>query len=58
VHPDEPDVLGLRLGRDPLWLRPRLSTLLRRLADQRRPLAAALTALCKVPQGYSPKFPS
>jgi hypothetical protein len=28
VHPDEPDVLG----RDPLWLRPRLSALLRRLA--------------------------
>lgn len=42
VHPDEPDVLGLCLGRDPLWLRPRLSALMHRLADQRRPLAAAL----------------
>ncbi|WP_133116451.1 hypothetical protein [Amycolatopsis antarctica] len=42
VHPDEPDVLGLRLGRDPLWLRPRLSALLQRLVDDRRPLAAAL----------------
>lgn len=42
VHPDEPDVLELRLGRDPLWLRPRLSALLRRLVDRRRPLAAAL----------------
>jgi hypothetical protein len=37
VHPDEPDVLGLRLGRDPLWLRPRLSALLRSLVDQRQP---------------------
>ncbi len=42
VHPDEPGVLGLRLGRDPLWLRPRVSALLRRLVGQRRPLAAAL----------------
>jgi hypothetical protein len=42
VHPDEPGVLGLQLGRDPLWLRPRLSTLLNRLAADRRPLAAAL----------------
>jgi hypothetical protein len=32
----------LQLGRDPLWLRPRLSTLLHRLVDTRRPLAAAL----------------
>lgn len=42
VHPEEPDVLGLRLGRDPLWLRPRLSALVQRLVDDRRPLAAAL----------------
>ncbi|MFE0509556.1 SagB/ThcOx family dehydrogenase [Streptomyces sp. NPDC058964] len=26
VHPEEPGVLGLQLGRDPLWLRPQLST--------------------------------
>ncbi|MER6651305.1 hypothetical protein ABT248_12260 [Streptomyces sp. NPDC000971] len=42
VHPEEPGVLGLQLGRDPLWLRPRLSALLQQLIDERRPLAAPL----------------
>ncbi|NKQ59300.1 hypothetical protein HFP15_41330 [Amycolatopsis sp. K13G38] len=42
AHPDEPGILGLRLGRDPLWLRPRLSALLHRLVTNRRPLAGAL----------------
>ncbi|WP_344867227.1 hypothetical protein [Amycolatopsis ultiminotia] len=42
AHPDEPGILGLRLGRDPLWLRPRLSALLQRLVENRRPLAAPL----------------
>ncbi|MCX4573277.1 hypothetical protein OHB41_08800 [Streptomyces sp. NBC_01571] len=42
VHPEEPGVLGLQLGRDPLWLRPRLSVLLQQLINERRPLAAPL----------------
>jgi hypothetical protein len=42
VHADEPEIVGLRLGQDPLWLRPRLSGLVQRLVDDRRPLAAAL----------------
>ncbi|MFE0420062.1 hypothetical protein [Streptomyces tendae] len=42
VHPEEPGVLGLQLGRDPLWLRPRLSALLQQLINERRPLAAPL----------------
>ncbi|MFD7912308.1 hypothetical protein ACFV30_16515 [Streptomyces sp. NPDC059752] len=42
THPEEPGVLGLRLGRDPLWLRPRLSALLERLISERSPLAAPL----------------
>lgn len=42
AHPGEPGVLGLRLGRDPLWLRPRLPALLQRLVENRRPLAAPL----------------
>jgi hypothetical protein len=42
AHPDEPGILGLQLGRGPLWLRPRLSALLHRLVNNRRPLAAAL----------------
>ncbi|MFI5688470.1 hypothetical protein [Streptomyces sp. NPDC051636] len=42
IHPDEPGVLGLQLGREPLWLRPRLSALLQQLTHERRPLAAAL----------------
>ncbi|MFF5019461.1 hypothetical protein [Streptomyces sp. NPDC001165] len=37
VHPEEPGILGLQLGRDPLWLRPRLSTLLQQLINERRP---------------------
>lgn len=41
-HPEEPGVLGLQLGRDPLWLRPRLSALLQHLINERRPLAATL----------------
>ncbi|UQA96715.1 hypothetical protein [Streptomyces halobius] len=41
-HPEEPGVLGLQLGRDPLWLRPRLSALLHQLINERRPLAAPL----------------
>ncbi|WP_431983800.1 hypothetical protein [Streptomyces qinglanensis] len=41
-HSVENGVLGLQLGRDPLWLRPRLSALLQTLIDQRRPLAAPL----------------
>lgn len=36
-HPNEPDTLGLLFGRDPLWLRPRLSALLQRLIDSRTP---------------------
>jgi hypothetical protein len=32
----------MRLGRDPLWLRPRLSALLLRLVENRRALAALL----------------
>jgi hypothetical protein len=40
-HPAEPGVLGLQLGTEPLWLRPRLSQLLRRLVDERRSHAAA-----------------
>jgi hypothetical protein len=40
-HPAEPGVLGLQLGADPLWLRPRLSQLLGRLAAERRSHAAA-----------------
>ena len=35
AHPGEPGILGLQLGRDSLWLRPRLVT-------NRRPLAGAL----------------
>jgi hypothetical protein len=35
-HPDEPGALGLLLGSDPLWLRPRLSHLLARLVTARR----------------------
>ncbi|PXY17758.1 hypothetical protein BA062_37035 [Prauserella flavalba] len=42
AHPDEPGILGLQLGRDPLWLRPRLSALLHQLVTHRRPLAGAL----------------
>lgn len=42
AHPEEPGILGLRLGRDPLWLCPRLSTLLQQLITERRPLAAPL----------------
>jgi len=42
AHPDEPGILGLQLGRDPLWLRPRLSALLQQLVNNRRPLAGAL----------------
>jgi hypothetical protein len=42
AHPDEPGILGLQLGHDPLWLRPRLSTLLHQLVNNRRPLAGAL----------------
>jgi hypothetical protein len=36
-HPEEPGVLGVMLGSDPLWLRPRLSHLLARLIVERRP---------------------
>ncbi|WP_335935897.1 hypothetical protein [Streptomyces sp. PTD5-9] len=39
-HPSDPAVCGLKVGRDPLWLRPRLSALVRRLVDDRRPIAA------------------
>ncbi|MFE7332314.1 hypothetical protein ACFU8W_47180 [Streptomyces sp. NPDC057565] len=42
VHPEEPGVVGLQVGRDPLWLRPRLSALLQQLINERRPLAAPL----------------
>lgn len=35
-HPDEPGVLGLVLGDEPLWLRPRLSHLVARLITERR----------------------
>ncbi|MFI0406502.1 hypothetical protein [Actinomadura sp. 3N508] len=42
AHPEQPGILGLQLGRDPLWLRERLSALLHRLIQQRHPLAAAL----------------
>ncbi|QFZ20545.1 hypothetical protein [Saccharothrix syringae] len=35
-HPAEPGVLGLVLGSDPLWLRPKLSHLLARLITDRR----------------------
>ncbi len=38
-HPTDADVLGLNLGKDPLWLRPRLSALLDRLLDERRPIS-------------------
>lgn len=40
-HPGQPGTLGLRLGTDPLWLRPRLSQLLARLIEDRTPHAAA-----------------
>ena len=40
-HPADPGVLGLQLGADPLWLRPRLSQLLGRLIDERHSYAAA-----------------
>lgn len=42
AHPDDPGILGLQLGRDPLWLRPRLSMVLHQLVNNRRPLAGAL----------------
>lgn len=42
IHPDEPGVLGLQLGRETLWLRPRLSALLQRLVHERRPQSAPL----------------
>jgi hypothetical protein len=42
AHPEEPGILGLQLGRDPSWLRPRLSALLHQLVNERRPLAGAL----------------
>ncbi|MFD8563606.1 hypothetical protein ACFV1N_40580 [Streptosporangium canum] len=35
-HPQDSGALGLQLGADPLWLRPRLSQLLARLLDERR----------------------
>ncbi|MEY2231615.1 hypothetical protein [Streptomyces sp. BF23-19] len=41
-HPEEPGVLGLRLGRDPLWLRARLSALLQQMLNERSQLAAPL----------------
>ncbi len=42
IHPDEPGVLGLQLGRETLWLRTRLSALLQQLVHERRPLSAPL----------------
>ncbi|CAM5320136.1 hypothetical protein SCHAM137S_01968 [Streptomyces chartreusis] len=36
-HPKEPGILGLTLGSDPLWLRPRLSHLMARLITERHP---------------------
>lgn len=35
THPHEPGVLGLQLGTDPLWLRPRLSRILALYLDER-----------------------
>ncbi|MEV6056210.1 hypothetical protein [Streptomyces sp. NPDC052107] len=43
-HPNEPDTVGLLFGRDPLWLRPRLSALLQRLIDDRTPPTAIARA--------------
>ena len=42
AHTEEPGIHGHHLGRDPLWLRPRLSALLQQLITERRPLAAPL----------------